>query len=100
MSRKHLEHLKTILLEQGWQVRRVLSGNGYQISETWHLLHQESQKSLHLQFEGLDEFISVNVEETELCRIKEKPKRTLSFGRFSRRFKQQTQDFVSEMSTR
>lgn len=80
MSHEHLENLRNKLEQIGWIVAEELEGNDYDISAVWLITRPNGSKKLHIDFQGLDDMVTLPIEKSYGCKVREFPKISLYFS--------------------
>ncbi|MBG6209545.1 hypothetical protein IWQ49_004218 [Labrenzia sp. EL_126] len=71
MTVEHLEILETAFARNHWIVDRRMPGDGYFISEVWHLTRVDGTGALTVEFDGLNELECLPIEKSYGCDIVE-----------------------------
>ena len=80
MAAWHLDELRAALEKRGWRVTAELPGDDYKISGTWELRRSGDERSLLLDFEGLDDMRTLPLTESYACQVRG-TKQSIYFGR-------------------
>lgn len=70
MATWHLTELRAALEKHGWLLVAELPGDDYAISGTWELQRSGDPRTLHLDFEGLDDMRTLPLAESYACRVR------------------------------
>ena len=70
MAAWHLEQLRGALVKRGWSCAE-LSGDGYRVSAVWELRRPRDDRTLHLEFEALDDLRTLPIDESYGCTLRE-----------------------------
>jgi hypothetical protein len=86
MSKPHLLELEQALARRGWEVVVVHPGDGYSISATWENLRSSRQRSLFIEFDGMDADggSCLPLEESYGCHVRGQKDATFYFRRVNK----------------
>ena len=70
MSDWHLDQLRNALERKGWRIVAEHPGNDYDISASWELTRSKSQNPVFIDFEGLDDMITLPIEKSYGCHVR------------------------------
>ena len=96
MAQWHLDSLRDALGKRGWDVIGEIAGNDYNISGSWQIQRSIKRPPLHIDFEGLDDMQTLPMARAYACRLRERSKLSLYFGK-QRAWKSGLRTFISEL---
>jgi len=70
MSEWHLDQLRNALERRGWRIIAEHPGNDYEISASWELARSKNQTTIFIDFEGLDDMITLPIEKSYGCHLR------------------------------
>lgn len=104
MAEWHLEEIRNALEARGWRIVAEHPGDNYHVSATWEVERSTKKPSVFIDFEGLDDLVTLPVEQSYGCCIRGHDSLSLYFGRKgeggSRRrqnWQSELQQFISEL---
>ena len=80
MAEWHLDELRGALARRGWRIAAELPGNDYDVSAAW-LLERSGSASLVIEFQGLDDLLTLPLTDAYGCRARGHPGVSMYFGR-------------------
>ena len=101
----HLQELRNAFEQKGWRVIAEHPGDDYRVSATWEIQRSTEEPSIFIDFEGLDDLVTLPLEQSYGCQIRGKDSsRGLYFGRKGEgnsarqeNWRQALREFISEL---
>ena len=81
MAEWHLREIRNALEARGWRIVAQHPGDDYRVSATWEIERSTKESPVFLDFEGLDDLITLPLEQSYSCRIRGHNSLGLDFGR-------------------
>ena len=81
MAEWHLREIRNALEARGWRIVAQHPGDDYRVSATWEIERSTKESRVFLDFEGLDDLITLPLEQSYSCRIRGHNSLGLDFGR-------------------
>ena len=81
MSESNLEALRKALLRKGWKVHSELPGNDYDVSASWEIGRGGEDRTLIIDFQGLDDMKTLPLNQSYACNVRGKSGNGLYFRR-------------------
>lgn len=81
MADWHLEEIKNALERVGWRFVAEHPGDEYRISATWEFSRGHTDANLFIDFDGLDDMITLPIEKSYACSVRGTPRLSLYFSK-------------------
>jgi hypothetical protein len=81
MAEWHLLEIRNALEARGWRIISQHPGDDYQISATWEIERSTKKAPVFIDFAGLDDMVTLPLEQSYGCRIRAHNSLGLDFGR-------------------
>ena len=99
MSEQHLKSLLNTLEANRWKFIEELPGDGYRISAIWAISRTDGSNRLELEFEGLDDLITLPIEKSYGCRLKQSADINLYFAPISNSWGKLLDEFMEKLNS-
>ena len=101
----HLRELRNAFEQKGWRIIAEHPGDDYCVSATWEIQRSTEEPSIFIDFQGLDDLVTLPLEQSYGCRIRGKDwPPGLHFGRKGEgksarqeKWRQELREFISEL---
>jgi hypothetical protein len=70
MADWHLQEIRNALAARGWRIVMEHPGDDYRISASWEIERSTKKPSLFIDFEGLDDLITLPLEQSYGCNVR------------------------------
>ncbi len=97
MADWHLKELREALESKGWQIIAEYAGDEYAISASWEIQRSSKRLSLLIDFEGLDDMLTLPVERSYGCKVRGSDLLSLYFGRRGEKGSNARQNWQQEL---
>jgi len=101
----HLQEIRDALESRGWRFVAEHPGDNYRISATWQI-ERSTKKPIFIDFEGLDDLITLPLEQSYGCKVRGSDSHGLYFGRQGvggsgrrQKWQQDLQQFLVELDS-
>jgi hypothetical protein len=81
MADWHLQEIRNALEAKGWRIIAEHPGDDYRISATWEIERSTKKPPVFIDFEGLDDLVTLPLEQSYDCRIRGHDSLGLYLGR-------------------
>lgn len=98
MTIAHIDALKDKLSKYKWSVDEELAGDDYSISAVWKLSRFYGSRHIYIEFEGLGDLTVLPLNEAYGCHLQGNENVSLYFGKFSKSFSGELDEFISQLN--
>ncbi len=97
MSEWHLREIRNALEARGWKIITEHPGDDYRVSATWEIERSTMDPPVFIDFEGLDDLITLPLEQSYSCRIRGHDSPGLYLGRKGEGGSRRRQNWQSDL---
>lgn len=97
MAEWHLQDIRNALEARGWRIIAEHPGDDYRISVTWELERSTKKPLVFIDFHGLDDLVTLTLEQSYGCCIRGHGSLSLYFGRKGERGSRRQQNWQSDL---
>jgi hypothetical protein len=97
MAQWNLDQLRHALERKGWRVVAEHPGDDYAVSATWEIQRGHDEKTILIDFEGLEDMTTLPVDHSYGCHVRGNESMSLYFGRQGERGSNRRQIWQSDL---
>src|SRR5688500_526428 len=99
MADWHLKDIRHALERSGWRLVAEHPGDGYRISGSWELTRDKRAESILIDFVGFDDMITLPMERSYGCSVRNRRDSQLYFGRMGNKGSQTRERWMGHLKS-